>query len=689
MPTAPEAAPEPTEASRSEAPHEGEARVGVSLAARILLGASLLLATTLGVMVLVTSREGDVAADARILRELERVPALLSHHLDPASARERLRSLAEEPAVRSLLARSTAEPAACRRMAVDIARRLGADEVSLLDPRGALLGRAGEEPASDAESPSPRPREGWAVAVDSHGARTLSLLVSAPVVGGDGRSGIEGGITARFTLDAARAKELARAASADVAVLARVASPDGPVMSLLAASSELVDPALMHQVAGRDGFVRMLFENGEPLGPLEVASRGDVVVATALPIRSDEGTPVAAVLAARSKSAETAVFRGIRRTVLLAGLALGLLALLVSLLLARAVTRPIRQLALAAEEIGRGQFDVELPRAGGEVGALVQAFATMVNELRGKAELEAVVADGRRGSGGEGVVPPAGEGGHEISDVFAGRYELLSVLGEGGMGTVYRARDRELDDEVALKMLKPVRAGSDADTPGSGGPAGELLRHEIKLARMVTHANVVRVHDYGEADGVRYITMEYVPGTTLRQLLAQQPLPELGPTLQIAKQVCRGLAAVHRAGIVHGDLKPQNVIVKGNGVVKLMDFGVARTRSALARGEPVAGTPAYMSPEQARGADLDERSDLYAAGVLFFELFTGRCPFVGRDPYETMRMHLDEPPPSAKVLRPHLPESLSRIISTCLEKSRLRRPASAAELERLLMRVRP
>ena len=167
----------------------------------------------------------------------------------------------------------------------------------------------------------------------------------------------------------------------------------------------------------------------------------------------------------------------------------------------------------------------------------------------------------------------------------------------------------------------------------------------------------------------------------------QAPL-DLAPTLQIAKQVCRGLGAVHRAGIVHGDLKPQNVVVMGNGVVKLMDFGVARTRSALTRGEPLAGTPAYMSPEQARGAELDERSDLYSAGVLFFELFTGRCPFVGADAFETMRLHLDEAPPDPRKIRPRVPGALARIISTCLDKSPLRRPASAADLERLLMRVR-
>jgi serine/threonine-protein kinase len=267
--------------------------------------------------------------------------------------------------------------------------------------------------------------------------------------------------------------------------------------------------------------------------------------------------------------------------------------------------------------------------------------------------------------------------------LFAGRYEVLSSLGEGGMGAVFRARDRELDDEVALKVLKPPTT--------DGAPLAEILRQEIKLARMITHANVVRVHDFGEADGLLFLTMEYVPGTTLRELLDGRPGLDVTPALQIAKQVCRGLAAVHKAGIVHGDLKPQNVMVMGNGVVKLMDFGVARAGAAsgMTSSAPIAGTPLYMSPEQARGAELDERSDLYSAGVVLFELFTGRAPFRDGDALEIMRAHLDEAPPNPRTLRGDLPETLVGIILACLHKSRLRRPGSAAELERLLMRVRP
>jgi eukaryotic-like serine/threonine-protein kinase len=253
------------------------------------------------------------------------------------------------------------------------------------------------------------------------------------------------------------------------------------------------------------------------------------------------------------------------------------------------------------------------------------------------------------------------------------------------MGTVFRARDRELDEEVALKVLKPP------SEPGLS--LGEAIRHEIKLARAITHANVVRVHDFGEAQGRTFLTMEYVPGTTLRELLSQRGAFEVAPGLQIAKQLCRGLSAVHRAGIIHSDLKPRNVMVMWSGVAKLMDFGVARARTSQTPGPAgylasIGGTPHYMSPEQARGAELDERSDVYALGVLMFELFSGSVPFSGDNEAELLRMHLSQAPPDPRKLRTGLPASLSDLILACLAKSRLDRPASAADLERQLMRVR-
>ena len=222
--------------------------------------------------------------------------------------------------------------------------------------------------------------------------------------------------------------------------------------------------------------------------------------------------------------------------------------------------------------------------------------------------------------------------GPRTGTVFAGRYEILGTLGKGGMGTVYRALDRDLGDEVAVKVLLPAAFDE-------GTTVSVTLKQEIQLARKITHRNVVRTHDLGEADGLRFLTMEYVPGTTLRDILDKKGALALAPGLQIAKQLCRGLTAVHEAGIIHRDIKPPNIMVLPNGVVKLMDFGIARAAEGAdpaTQGGQAVGTPCYMSPEQAIGGALDARSDIYSVGVVLYELFSGMRP-IGRE--RSMRDH--------------------------------------------------
>jgi len=250
------------------------------------------------------------------------------------------------------------------------------------------------------------------------------------------------------------------------------------------------------------------------------------------------------------------------------------------------------------------------------------------------------------------------------------------------MGTVYRAIDRELDDEIALKVLLP-----EAFDEGSG--TAQTLKQEIRLARKITHRNVVRTHDLGEAEGVRFLTMEYVPGATLRDILDRRGSVGLGPGLQIAKQLCRGLAAVHEAGIVHRDIKPPNIMVLPNGVVKLMDFGIARAAGAErdAGDGSTVGTPYYMSPEQARGDAVDERSDIYAVGIVLYEMFTGKRPIEGATPGEVMRRHLSLEPLPITAFRPDLPALLERLVAACLAKVPDRRPPSATDLADALLRL--
>ena len=699
--------PRPVTGPSSALPPEEPPRGGSSLGTRIFLYVATLLACSLGLAVGFASRKAQRVAEAKIVADLKAVPTIYAGYVESQSAvrKGQVRSLAEAPGTKALLGESV-DPETYHDSAAGFATGLGADTVFLFDARGALLTRTDRGPGEEAgrdfssvswvKTPIDRRSEAAAFILDVRGSRSVCLVASAPVIQGSGKERkLNGVLAAAFALNDDRAKELGGMTSGDVAVLGNVAPRDTtPSVQLLAATEALRDPGLPGHVPDPGAMATALFVKGEPFGPVDLEASGGVFIATAIPIRSGGGEPIAALLVARSKEAEMADFREIRRSLLVVGGLLLLASLPISFGLAQALSRPIRQLAHVAEEIGRGQLDVVLPRAGGEVGTLARAFSSMVSELKAKAQLEAMLAERQRRPGDvtfRGVAPAFDvleeAEGLDVGRVFAGRYLVLSTLGEGGMGTVYRVRDRDLDDEVALKVLKPASNDAAAKTEPSSGPTAEFLRQEIKLARMITHLNVVRVHDFGEAEGVRYFSMEYVAGTTLRELLGQGQLLDLVPTLQIAKQVCRGLAAVHKAGIIHGDLKPQNVMVMPNGIVKLMDFGVARTRSAVSFEAPIAGTPAYMSPEQARGAALDEGSDLYSAGVLMFELFTGRCPFLGTDMYETIRMHLYEPPPDPRRLRADLPEGLAQIILTCLDKSSLRRPATAGDLERLLMRV--
>jgi eukaryotic-like serine/threonine-protein kinase len=392
------------------------------------------------------------------------------------------------------------------------------------------------------------------------------------------------------------------------------------------------------------GALATLFGERKDVGPLDLVVSGERRVVKAIPLLSASGEALGAVVVSRSREEETAAFRKIRETLLLVGLGVLLLSIPVSFVLGGRIAGPLQQLAAGAIAVRDGNLDVKLPSGGsGEVGLLARSFEALVGELREKRQLEELLAEIRRkpADATRAIAPTsvtsaatvtadavrAVAHGPKVGASFAGRYDVLAVLGRGGMGSVYQVLDRELDEEVALKVLTP-------ESFAEGTQAVQTLRQEIRLARKITHPNVVRTHDLGEAQGIRFLTMEYVPGTTLREVLDRGGVLALAPGLQIAKQLCRGLGAVHDAGIIHRDIKPQNVMVLPNGVVKLMDFGIARTAGG---GEPTAldgqtvGTPYYMSPEQAMGLALDARSDLYTVGVVLFELFTGQRPFPGHD----------------------------------------------------------
>ena len=268
--------------------------------------------------------------------------------------------------------------------------------------------------------------------------------------------------------------------------------------------------------------------------------------------------------------------------------------------------------------------------------------------------------------------------------IVGGRYEILSPLGRGGMGAVYRAHDRVLDETVALKVLR----GDVASAP----EMPKRFRSEIKLARRVAHPNVCRIYEYGEDGPRQYISMELVEGTNLKEVLKRRGAlpPEEGCAL--AAQIADGLEAIHRVGIVHRDLKTLNVMIDAHGAAKVMDFGIAKRvvggGTPAPSGSYVVGSPEYMSPEQARGQPVDFRSDIYALGIIVFELFTGRVPFRGDTPVATLLMHLETPPPLEGPAASAIPLSARPVLRKALAKDAAERYGSAREMGEALRAVR-
>ena len=250
------------------------------------------------------------------------------------------------------------------------------------------------------------------------------------------------------------------------------------------------------------------------------------------------------------------------------------------------------------------------------------------------------------------------------------------MIGSGGMGTVYRARDLELDEVVALKVLRRELLSA----PG----IVDRFRREAKLARRVTHRNVARVFDIGEHEGEKFLTMELVDGESLAATIAREGAFSVVRAVEIAAAIAAGLASAHAAGVIHRDLKPDNVLIASDGRVVLTDFGIAR---AIISSGPAAtvgglvGTPAYMAPEQVEGREVDARADLYALGALMFELVTGHRAWARRTAiFVVAAARLTSPPPDPRARRPDLPAPAAELIMRCLARQPEHRPASAEEV---------
>ncbi|MDQ3065610.1 MAG: Stk1 family PASTA domain-containing Ser/Thr kinase [Actinomycetota bacterium] len=272
-------------------------------------------------------------------------------------------------------------------------------------------------------------------------------------------------------------------------------------------------------------------------------------------------------------------------------------------------------------------------------------------------------------------------GDHLINTLFDGRYQIVRKLGSGGMANVYLAEDQELGRRVAIKILDDRHARDDQFI--------ERFRREAQNAAGLSHPNIVSVYDRGEAEGTYYIAMEYVEGRTLKELIIARGPSPLGIGIDYTRQILSALRFAHRNGIVHRDIKPHNVIVDEDGRVKVMDFGIARAGAAsqMTEAGSIIGTAQYLSPEQARGAPVDQTSDLYSTGIVLYELLTGAVPFNGETPVEIAMKHLSQAPAPPSARRPEVPRDLDFVVLRALAKDSADRYHSAEEMDSDLERI--
>lgn len=258
------------------------------------------------------------------------------------------------------------------------------------------------------------------------------------------------------------------------------------------------------------------------------------------------------------------------------------------------------------------------------------------------------------------------------------RFQVLKEIGRGGMGVVFQAYDKQLREQVAIKVLSPLLS-HDSD-------ALERLKREVSAARRVTHSNVIRIHDISEANQLYYVSMEFFGGTSLKEYVRQNGALSTMRAFQIASQICDGLEAAHQQGVIHRDLKSQNIIINSSNQIKIIDFGLARTAhlDGMTVSGLIMGTPEYMAPEQVAGKKVDERADIYSLGIILYEIFTGRLPFTGDSAISIGFKQIKDDPPAPRSINPQISEEIEEIILKALQKDPFQRFRTVGDLKRAL-----
>jgi len=664
------------------------------LGARIFFSTAVVIVVVLGGALLLTKRRADLAADASLSRALAAAQSAVSDELSSRSETllQVTAGLARVPTYVAQFSRASGSAQAdLLDRAQEFRSQTGAAWTLITDNQGLLRawtlhrdleGEDFSEGAVVGLALEGNPAEGvWIEPGDS--SEHLFQSVGVPVKDPNGNS-IYGVLVAALPIDSLFAAELRRHTASEIAFFVRD-STGAPHVTL----ATLPRQPLERAIAALQ--LDSTFADSTAPTVLHLSAGGEPWVGVVGPLRTADGQAVAGFAALRSRGAEMAPYTALQQTLVWSFGAGLLLALVSALLIARQVTQPVRQLVGLTRDVSEGRFPEKFEVSShDEVGELASAFGRMVADLKQKQELVDYLSQATGGTltvempgtqpTGSGMLPRAAARTLRPGQLLADRYEIKEALGSGGMGVVYRAWDRHLQEPIAIKTLRPEALQADQTSL-------ERFKQEIRLARRITHRNVVRTHDLGEVDGAYFITMEYAEGTSLADLLKKRGRLPVGVALTIGKQLCRALEVAHEAGVVHRDIKPQNLMIDPGGFLKVMDFGIARLaeghRSAeagLTRQGMMIGTPEYMSPEQLMAGEVDGRADLYAVGAVLFECVTGRSVFQAPNVTAMIAAHLQDTPEDPHQLNPEVSGALARVILTALAKERGARWQSAKEM---------
>ena len=686
-------------------------RASLGLTGRVFLGTAAIVAAVIVSAFVISSASVRRAGEASARLGLEQSADLVAQSLAGRS-----RSLAggarvfvQGPYFRTLVQEKRRDDIIDQ--SIEASEQLDADWVFITDDRGVLLAKS-DEPGAGGTPMGNVPLVAGALrglVTSGFGVSRDSLLfqaVAVPIVTPGGAP--IGTLVATRLVDSLLVRDVKAATSSELLFYTSAAKGARTVsVSTLGRATEVTRAV---------GAVPDRADAGAASQP-DVDIGGVRYIAQGSALTTAGGEVVGGFVVLRSRDAELTGIASLRRSLASAGLVGLLLSWLAAFVAARRIARPVRELAGVVRRAADGEYGADIDatvasfRAGSEMRDLGAAFTTLLADLRDTAMLVGLAPTPPAAAPSrEPVLPLARSGSRhafggtaargrsalqpgfalEPGAVLANRYLIDAGIGRGGLGVVYRARDRVLDEPVALKVLRPELLAGDSQ-------GDTRFADELRVARRISHRNIVRVHDIGEANGITFLTMEYVDGASLATIIETRGALAPAAVLSVARQLMRALAVMHAEGVVHGDLKPANLLLGPSGVLKVSDFGVARlVRRAAPDAHPgdetprrtvghlagaVVGTPEYMAPEQLIGAAPSPSSDIYAAGVVLHECVTGTTPFAA-DTRVTFIAHklAATTAPARVVTRSDAAAGLERLIAWMMSATPESRPESALVL---------